>query len=569
MKKNLSMLMSVILLYTVVPVSATVEVCSDDIAINEKADATAFEDEIWVGGIKVTDSNKNDVFGDGGSVKYDHVTDTLTLTDATVINNAVHGIYAYGMNLTINGIDTDKEGSNSIYGKCTVESGVDEEGDKYTLTNPGCGIYVEGNGYSGNGGIVINGTVGDITAEEGSGISAYEDIIISGTVGDIRCTGGIDSGINSTFGSVIVENSGVLNNITSEEYDGIYASVDVIIKGKAGNINGGGYAGIHVTGGEAVISGNVESITGSAGGIEVYHGIDWDEDGNEVFAGGSVTISGTVGEISGGSVGIRADGDLNISGSAEVVATDTETDDRRALSIGGNIVLEPAEYQIVSVLAETYEDQSGLVEVWHNTVSDSQGNPVLTVKFKGFENPFEDVNTSHWYYGDVQYAVINGLFNGVTETTFEPNNLLTRAMLVTVLYRAEGEPATNKSIPFADIDMQGYYASAVIWAKQNNIVNGTTETTFEPNANITREQIAAITHRYAQYKGYDVSVGENTNILSYDDFNQISEYAIPSIQYASGSGLIKGKSESTVNPKDYATRAECAAILHRFIEANK
>ncbi len=108
-----------------------------------------------------------------------------------------------------------------------------------------------------------------------------------------------------------------------------------------------------------------------------------------------------------------------------------------------------------------------------------------------------------------------------------------------------------------------------MWAEKNGIANGISKTKFAPDQNITREQIAAIMHRYAQYKGYDVSVGENTNILSYDDFDSISEYAIASMQWAVGSGLIKGKSESTLNPLDNATRAEIAAILHRFIEANK
>jgi len=159
--------------------------------------------------------------------------------------------------------------------------------------------------------------------------------------------------------------------------------------------------------------------------------------------------------------------------------------------------------------------------------------------------------------------------NGVAADKFAPNDTLTRAMLVTVLYRNEGEPAVNKSIPFADIDMGAWYANAVVWAQQNGIVNGVSETKFAPNDNITREQIAAIMHRYAQYKGYDVSVGENTNILSYDDFDNISEYAIASMQYTCGSGLMKGKTNTTLNPKDNATRAEIAAILHRFIEANK
>ena len=182
---------------------------------------------------------------------------------------------------------------------------------------------------------------------------------------------------------------------------------------------------------------------------------------------------------------------------------------------------------------------------------------------------FKDVKANDWFYTNVQYVVENKLMNGVAEDKFAPNDTLTRAMLVTVLYRNEGEPAVNKSIPFADVDMGAWYANAVSWAKQNGIVNGVTENEFAPDSNITREQIATIMFRYAQYKGYDVSVGENTNILSYDDFDSISEYAIAAMQYACGSGLMKGKTASTLNPKDNATRAEIAAVLYRFIEANK
>ncbi len=186
-----------------------------------------------------------------------------------------------------------------------------------------------------------------------------------------------------------------------------------------------------------------------------------------------------------------------------------------------------------------------------------------------WKNPFTDVGQSDWFFEDVKFVNENGLMNGTTDTSFAPDTNITRAMLVTVLYRLEGEPATNRSIPFVDVDMGAYYGNAVSWAKANGIVSGVTETEFAPNDNITREQIAAIMHRYAKFKGYDVTVGENTNILSYDDFADISEYAIAPMQYAAGSGLMKGKTESTLNPKDNATRAEIAAILHRFIEANK
>ena len=180
---------------------------------------------------------------------------------------------------------------------------------------------------------------------------------------------------------------------------------------------------------------------------------------------------------------------------------------------------------------------------------------------------FSDVKENDWFYANVQFVVENKLMNGVAEDKFAPNDTLTRAMLVTVLYRNAGEPAVNKSIPFADVDMGSWYANAVIWAKQNGIVNGVNDTEFAPDANITREQIATIMFRYAQYKGMDaVTLEEN---LHFADANEISEYAVSAMNWAVGTGLMNGKSATTLNPLDNATRAEIAAILQRFIEANK
>ena len=193
------------------------------------------------------------------------------------------------------------------------------------------------------------------------------------------------------------------------------------------------------------------------------------------------------------------------------------------------------------------------------------------ITFTGGEdvlNKFTDLSGDAWYSDSAKYVLENGLMKGVTDTTFAPNENLTRAMLVTVLYRAENEPATNRSIPFSDVDMGAYYASAVSWAKQNGIVNGVTENEFAPKIDITREQITTIMHRYAMYKGDDVESGENTNILSYDDSDSISDYAKASLQWATGSGLIKDKTESTLNPLDNATRAEAATIFYRFVKAN-
>lgn len=122
-------------------------------------------------------------------------------------------------------------------------------------------------------------------------------------------------------------------------------------------------------------------------------------------------------------------------------------------------------------------------------------------------------------------------------------------MFVTVLYRAEGEPQVSGEAAFADVPPDAYYADAVLWAKQNGIVNGISESEFAADNTVTREQIAAIMHRFAQYKGYDVSIGENTNILSYTDAESISEYAVPAVMYAMGAGLIKGRTDSTINPQ--------------------
>ncbi len=214
-------------------------------------------------------------------------------------------------------------------------------------------------------------------------------------------------------------------------------------------------------------------------------------------------------------------------------------------------------------------DENGLMPIYRYCYGLKDGKIILE---KGVDsgtypwsNPFEDVKASDWHYDYVKYASETGLFKGTTENTFSPDESLTRAMLVTILYRLEGEPATNRSIPFADVDISSYYANPVIWAKQTGIVNGVSENYFAPDEIITREQFAAIMYRYAALKGKDVAVGENADISSYEDYNLISDYAIPAMQYAVASKLITGKTQTTLNPSDGATRAETAAVLYRFI----
>ena len=182
---------------------------------------------------------------------------------------------------------------------------------------------------------------------------------------------------------------------------------------------------------------------------------------------------------------------------------------------------------------------------------------------------FRDVTKDQWFYAPIKYAVDKKLFSGMSDTEFAPNNLITRSMMVTVLHRADNSPAAQYAITYYDVDLNGYYTPAVRWATAASIVKGYSVTEFGTNDNITREQIAAIMYRYAQYKGYDTSVAKETSLKSYTDASEVSDYAVAAMQYCVGSGLMKGKTETTLNPKDNATRAEIAAILQRMIENNK
>lgn len=189
---------------------------------------------------------------------------------------------------------------------------------------------------------------------------------------------------------------------------------------------------------------------------------------------------------------------------------------------------------------------------------------------EGVKIQFADVKEDDWFCEYVNYVSEKGLMYGIGEDTFEPYMLLSRGMLASIIYRIEGDPATeNKRMPFSDVVSDSYYFEAVNWALQNGIVKGVTETSFALDKNVTREQIAAILYRYANRKGYDTSAGENTNILSYADFGEISEYATEAMQYAVGIGVIQGRTASTLNPKDFATRAEFAAMIRRLFEYNK
>ena len=195
------------------------------------------------------------------------------------------------------------------------------------------------------------------------------------------------------------------------------------------------------------------------------------------------------------------------------------------------------------------------------------GVPLLTGSQDEETAPaFADVAEDSWYKAAVDYVAGNGLMNGVGGDKFDPDGMTTRGMLVTILWRMEGEPAAAAAAAFDDVEDGEWYADAVAWAAGAGVAEGCGDGKFAPTEDITREQFATILFRYAKYKGYDVSVGEDTNVLSYNDAFDVSEWAMPAIQWACGAEVMHGDDLGNLLPDSGATRSEAAALIMRFVE---
>ena len=176
--------------------------------------------------------------------------------------------------------------------------------------------------------------------------------------------------------------------------------------------------------------------------------------------------------------------------------------------------------------------------------------------------PFHDVTNRDWYYDDVLYAYINGLMDGISMTSFGADQNTTRGQVVTILWRLTGEPRAARNNQFTDVSSSAYYNTAISWAAENGIVKGYDSKTFRPNANVTREQLAAILYRYAEYM--NLSTKGASNLTKFDDYYTIGTWARDSLAWANYHGLINGVDSYHIDPKGNTTRAQLAAILHRF-----
>ena len=224
----------------------------------------------------------------------------------------------------------------------------------------------------------------------------------------------------------------------------------------------------------------------------------------------------------------------------------------------------PAEGWVIKSVYVDGKDKGAIETYTYKKLAMDARIEVVFTQNIAFQMNFADVPESQWFYDDVYFAVSNGLFNGIDEVTFAPGASMTRAMLVTVLYRLEGQPAVYGGSAFADVAAGQWYTDAVIWATRNGIVNGLGNGKFGTNDNVTREQMAAILYRYAQNCGYDTTARANLN--GYTDAAKISAYAQEAMSWANAMGLINGRTATALAPTGTATRAEVAAIFHRFVE---
>ena len=247
----------------------------------------------------------------------------------------------------------------------------------------------------------------------------------------------------------------------------------------------------------------------------------------------------------------------------------TVTADPTAAKAGATVTLTPVPdrgYQVGTVaVTDRFGDAVAVTEQADGTYTFTMpnGQVTVTVTFAEAPLPFPDVTEGDWFYDAVRYAYENSLMDGVGDSLFAPNSETTRAQLVTILYRLAGEPEPGGDSGFADVETGTWYTDAVAWAAENGIVNGTTDTTFAPGEDITREQLVTVLYRYAESKGYDVSA--SADLSGYPDAGQVQDYAQPAMAWAVAEGIVEGV-DGTLNPAGNATRAQIATILMRFCE---
>ena len=533
--------------------------------------------DIWVSGIRVTSDNAEDVLSDG-KVKFDAATNTLTLNGAT-ISNGREEISSDDGNICI-GIDSALEDLNVVLeGENIIAYGGSKDFDTYY------GIVTSGNiKFSGNGTLNIKALETD---RKGVGIYSTGKVTVTDSA-VLKFTGPDSMSNDWKYKGVLADNVEISGK----------AKIDINVKQPEGLTGSSDLTGIEFKE-NFEISGTSEiKIDIEGEGISFA---DINAMASLIVKGGKLDISGkNIGifvynfEQTGGTVNIHdSDRGAWLGGIFKITGGIFEAEGMLHAMLAGPENIDLSGYKNIKILLGKTKAAAKEVDKLPTTVSDletygylkiyegknSGGNggggngggggisvPANSTETKP-ENmekklPFKDVFETDSYYDAVYSLWDKGLISGITNELFGPNVEISRGMIVAILWRAEGSPTAVGENIFTDVLPGSYYEKAAIWATSKGIISGYGDGTFGPNDIITTEQMVTILYYYAKYKGMDLSVGENTNILSYDDVIQMGEYAFTPMQWACGAGVYDGK-DAKLMPKVKLTRAEVTEMLYR------
>ena len=541
---------------------------------------------------------------------------TVTATSGKTYQDCV-GIYAK-YNITIKGGAVTAMAGESVgegaynFGIRSHNGSIIIEGGTVTATggtahgtkdNMSSGLFAREGSITVSGGTVT--ATGGESTRSGSNCSAYstgffakDAVTVSG--GTVTATGGTVTGPAGAGGSygIFVESKDTStvtingNSVVRLNTTGDHAET---IHGTTVNRN----SGIVFENGVGTVYGEVtlqEDLTVDAGErLTIPQGAALTiPDGTTLTNSGTITNDGTIDNQ--GALTIRPGGGLAGSGtvtgnSVEWPYTPPPANPNYRIDVtateGGAVTKDPAAAKAGETVTLTPTPDAGY-EVGEVTVTDRFGNAVavmenadgtytftmpngqvsVNVTFVEVQTeplPFTDVSETDWFHDAVQYVYDNGLMGGVGDGQFAPNATTNRAMVVTILYRLAGEPDVSGDVAFTDVEPGLWYTDAVLWAAQNGIVNGVSETEFAPGEDITREQLAAILYRYAAYQGYDVS--QRADLSGFGDASSISGYAQEALSWAHAQGLVLGFEDGSLRPQGTASRAQIAAVLMRFLAA--
>ena len=428
---------------------------------------------------------------------------TVTVENVTIQDGTGYGIVCNSSDLTVNGLTT----SGNAWGGINIDTSAGNDSN-FTMTS--------GNIQEGNSVCIENGQEKNITAQISGG--SFKDVMLQNVDSnvDLDITGGSFNDVKEVTktGDTTTENPTPSDMIT---------------------ISGGRFA---------------NDVTNY-----LADGLVQDSNGNvekPYIPPANPNYKITIGDMENGTV----------------------TANPTAAKAGATVTLTPVPDEGYALSTLTVTDRFGdAVRVTENadgtyTFTMPNGQVTVTATFVETEEPvaepFIDVAEGDWFYDAVVYAYQNELMDGVGGNRFAPNSETTRAQLVTILYRLEGEPAVSGDLPFTDVEAGIWYTDAILWAAQNNIVNGVSDTEFAPGDDLTRQQLVTILYRYAEAKGYDVSA--SADLSGYPDADQVQDYAQPAMAWAVAENIIQGMEDGTLKPAGNASRAQIATILMRFCE---